>query len=426
MAWTLALLLFVAGGADGFTVSKSTSPGCLLQHHSSAVVCWAKKAAKGKKRKAPRGSGFGSTAPPAVVDDYAVFPRLEPNVQDTLVPFHEASDKQLPEEILEQIYGFPNFNYLDRKNDRNSISLTDMLSSDTIAPDASSNLSDMLGTTTSVGSSELDSLLASATGGKSPVVDVAPSTTLPTKLPLDLLPPFERVRVLHTDPLVVSIDDFFTNEECDCYVAMSSSSNKRDVMQSRSPTVGKDAAAKAQRTSTTWYHHFRNVPELMAKASRLLGLEDICQWEEPQTVRYRRNEKFTWHLDALGPDENQAHAGGQRIATLLVYLTGLEEEEGGATLFRDLGKQQDEPLRVQPRKGSALLFFPAAGGIPNAPFDIRTLHCGQVVADDAKQDKWIAQLWLRQKAYSPTAPPGNYHNQALEAVGDYCTNSSGS
>ena len=418
----LALLLFVAGEADGFSVSKNTSP--------RPTVCWAKKAGKNKKRKtAPRGSGFGSTAPPAVVDDYAVFPRLEPSVLDTLVPSVVAAEpsETLPDEIyqrLEQIYGFPEFNYLESKSDEESMSMTDMLSSDTAAaPATSSSLSDLLGTTRSVGSSDLDALLASATGG-SPVVDVAPSPSPPTKLPLDRLPPFPKVRVLHTDPMVVSIDDFFTNDECDRYVAMSSKNNK-EVMQSRSPTVGKDAAAKAQRTSTTWYHHFKNVPELMAKASRLLGLDDICRWEEPQTVRYRRSEKFTWHLDALGPDENQAHAGGQRIATLLVYLTGLEEHEGGATMFRDLG-QQDKPLSVQPRKGSALLFFPAAGGIPNAPFDIRTLHCGQVVADDAQQDKWIAQLWLRQRAYSPTAPPGNDHNQASEAINDYCTNFSGS
>ena len=51
----------------------------------------------------------------------------------------------------------------------------------------------------------------------------------------------------------------------------------------------------------------------------------------------------------------------------------------------------------RPSKGSALLFFPAAGGIANAPFDIRTLHCGEAVAESAENEKWIAQLWLRQR-----------------------------
>ena len=54
--------------------------------------------------------------------------------------------------------------------------------------------------------------------------------------------------------------------------------------------------------------------------------------------RYRRNEKFTWHLDALSPEAATDPSGaGQRVATLLVYLTDLKEDEGGATMFRDLG-----------------------------------------------------------------------------------------
>lgn len=66
---------------------------------------------------------------------------------------------------------------------------------------------------------------------------------------------------------------------------------------------------------------------------------DLCQ------VRYRPGEKFTWHLDALPPSPELAGKGGQRIATLLVYLTEMPEGDGGATAFRDLG-----PLRVRPRK----------------------------------------------------------------------------
>ena len=74
----------------------------------------------------------------------------------------------------------------------------------------------------------------------------------------------------------------------------------------------------------------------------------------------------------------------------------------------------------QPKKGSALLFFPSAGGIPNTPFDIRTLHCGEAVSDTAQNEKWIAQLWLCQKKYTPTAPEGNLHEDAVEAMRMYC------
>ena len=80
----------------------------------------------------------------------------------------------------------------------------------------------------------------------------------------------------------------------------------------------------------------------------------------------------------------------------------------------------------QPKKGSALLFFPAAGGIPNTPLDIRTLHCGEVVAETSETDKWISQLWLRAGSYSPTAPPGNLHEHALSDVKKYCQDASSS
>jgi predicted 2-oxoglutarate/Fe(II)-dependent dioxygenase YbiX len=171
--------------------------------------------------------------------------------------------------------------------------------------------------------------------------------------------------------MVLQIDDFFTDEECDRYVTMSLS-DKKQVMESRSPTVGKDANAKAQRTSTTWYHHYKGVPELMSKASRLLGLDGIDHWEEPQTVRYRRNEKFTWHVDALGPDESKMDLSGQRTVTLILYLAHWQENEGGAIPYFGIWvvRVSGEPLCVQARKGSALLFFPAAGGIPLAPLTL--------------------------------------------------------
>ncbi len=125
----------------------------------------------------------------------------------------------------------------------------------------------------------------------------------------------------------------------------------------QSRTIGTDSYSRAQRTSTTWFHHYGGVPELIAKASRILGLESINRWEEPQTVRYRKNEQFTWHLDALSPTTHinnnnksstnvvDVDGAGQRIATLLVYLTNLSEEDGGATMFRDLGGISNNGVR---------------------------------------------------------------------------------
>jgi hypothetical protein len=309
----------------------------------------------------------------------------------------------LPEEVrhrLDQIYGLSTFNFDPRA-----------AATAGSAPDHAAREESLA-----------DLLSVVGDGGRAEASSSSVSSELAATAVWNAIPAFSHFRVLHVDPLVLAVDDFLTPEECDSYVDRSTEL-REGATQARSPTVGKDAAAQAQRTSTTWYHHFAGVPELVAKATRLLGLDGIERWEEPQTVRYRRNEKFTWHLDALGPTESRQELGGQRIATLLVYLTNLEHSDGGATLFRDLRCPDggDSCLRVQPRKGTALLFFPSAGGIPSTPFDIRTLHCGEAVSSTASQDKWIAQLWLRHGTYKPSAPPGNDHGKASQAISDYCS-----
>ena len=366
-------------------------------------------------------------------DDYKVFPALEARVRDTLIPApatltastvqmesgmdHATQGASLSSEIyqrLDQIYGFPLFNYENRKA---LSSASENKENGALLPSQRSPLDLLMNIDSTDDEDHVESI----------------DTLVVDSLPLHEIPPFSKIRVLHIDPMVLSIDDFFTSEECEQYIQQSETNSRgtnggdgasRTVMQSRSPTVGKDSAAKSQRTSTTFYHNYDVVPELMSKASRLLGLSTIHQWEEPQTVRYRKNEKFTWHLDALGPIEQQSSSSGQRTATLLVYLTDLNQTDGGATLFRDLGDTTADPhdkyLRVQPKKGMALLFFPSAGGITDCPFDIRTLHCGEVISNDAICDKWIAQLWLRQRSYQPTAPPGNRHNDAYPAIAKYC------
>lgn len=135
---------------------------------------------------------------------------------------------------------------------------------------------------------------------------------------------FPGIRLLHANPVVFEVEDFFTPKECDAYVSMSTEaqSGRRkggyQSMEIKSATINSKSQFQAQRTSTTWFHHYASAPELLAKASALLGVEDYRHWEEPQTVRYRRGERFNWHLDALPPAETGASKGGQRTATILV------------------------------------------------------------------------------------------------------------
>ena len=450
------VLGFTFGGVTSTSTSAVPVTDVLTRLHAKGA---GKKNKKGKKKAggaASVGGGFGKKPAAAEVidvdDDFSAFPALEAGVKETLVPAPDELSTvagDLDGEMydrLAQIYGFDWFNYAEGEDPAGTeakdtaksassspMSFDELLSGGEPSSSASSSSSDfgnLLGSSkssSSTSASDFSDLIAEATGGGG---SSSTATTTKPKVdpsapvgPLDLakLPPFEKFRVLSIDPLILAVDDFFTAEECDKYIQLAMKPNPElaPTVEIQSKTVGKNARDRAQRTSTTWFNHYNSTPELMGKASRLLGLTSIDRWEEPQIVRYRKGEKFTWHLDALAPDGELASLGGQRIATLLVYLSDLSEEQGGATMFRDLGGDEG-PLKVAPKKGSALLFFPAAGGIPNVPFDIRTLHCGEAVAKDSSADKWISQLWLRETAYKPTAPPDNSHAAAADAINEYC------
>ncbi len=222
-----------------------------------------------------------------------------------------------------------------------------------------------------------------------------------------------KIKLLHKNPPVLAIENFFTDDECNTYMDItkdkdenSNNNQSSSVMKINSATFS--TLAYSKRTSTTWYCHYNQVPELLSKVKLLLNNLPLEQMEEAQIVRYRTGQEFSWHYDEI-PSE-QLSNGGQRIATLLVYLNTLSENGGGGTIFRDLkGVDGVGELTMRPRKGSALLFFPAKlDGTP----DDRTLHKGEVVVEE----KMIAQMWIHERKYNPVVPQGNSHDAAQELV----------
>ena len=186
-------------------------------------------------------------------------------------------------------------------------------------------------------------------------------TPSPGNLPMKL-------KLLHKSPPVLTIDNFFTPNECDETRRVT---EQDDVFEVSSATFSPLATSK--RTSTSWFCHYNSMPTLVSKARNRLGIP-LEQMEEPQIVRYLQGQEFSWHHDEV--PAIQLENGGQRIATLLVYLNTVKN--GGGTIFKHLKDANGEPLTVKPVQGSALLFFPAfANGQP----DDRTLHKGQVAGD---------------------------------------------
>ena len=219
-----------------------------------------------------------------------------------------------------------------------------------------------------------------------------------------------RLRLLHRSPPVLTLDNFLTADEC------------RDIrevaeVETYAHRVGSATfqGALSTRTSTSWFCHYVDLPVLIAKAHHILGVP-LETMEEPQIVRYKGGEEFSWHYDEV--PKPQLPNGGQRLATLLVYLTDVPSERGGGTTFRDLKESStsSSSLVMQPQRGSALLFFPSfADGSP----DDRTLHKSEVLKGDSNDDddhKWIVQMWTHQRDYRAALPVGNSYEAAREAM----------
>jgi hypothetical protein len=132
--------------------------------------------------------------------------------------------------------------------------------------------------------------------------------------------------------------------------------------------------------------------------------QEAALFEAPTVIRYEPGQVLAPHYDANRSAETEdANRGGQTLATLLVYLNDVQE--GGRTRFGKL-PSGGGALTVQPKRGDALLFFPAdrAGN-----FDPRTEHEGMPAIDE----KWIARIW-RHKQRVP--PPFGLSDSVLEKL----------
>ena len=113
-------------------------------------------------------------------------------------------------------------------------------------------------------------------------------------------------------------------------------------------------------------------------------------FEALQVAAYAHTEHFRGHEDGF-PWTVALRNQFQRRATVLVYLNDVAT--GGRTRFTHLD------LAIEPKRGRALVFFPAfKDGHP----DERTLH----EAEEAVDEKWVAQQWCACGLARPAAAPG--------------------
>ncbi|MEO5775200.1 MAG: 2OG-Fe(II) oxygenase [Sphingomicrobium sp.] len=132
------------------------------------------------------------------------------------------------------------------------------------------------------------------------------------------------------------------------------------------------------------------VEVIRARLANAIGLP-LTQFEVSQILHYAVGEQFWPHHDYFNTDrpsfQKEIAAGGQRIATQLIYLN--EEYEGGATQFPDLG------FEYRGGTGDSLMFFNINERGDAEPL---TLHCG---LPPTSGDKWTFSQWIRDRQPAP-------------------------
>ncbi|RYZ12728.1 MAG: 2-oxoglutarate-dependent dioxygenase [Comamonadaceae bacterium] len=198
-----------------------------------------------------------------------------------------------------------------------------------------------------------------------------------------------RVRVLQTltHPRLVVFGDLLSADECEGLIADA----RRRLARSLTVEVHTGGESiNVDRTSEGMFFE-RGESELVqrieARIARLLDWP-VDHGEGLQVLRYAPGAQYRPHFDYFDPGElgtpTILRRGGQRVATLVIYLG--EPERGGATVFPDVG------LEVAPQRGNAVFFSydrpdPSTG----------SLHGGAPVLAG---EKWVATKWLRERVFN--------------------------
>ncbi|WP_444633209.1 2OG-Fe(II) oxygenase [Cupriavidus oxalaticus] len=189
-------------------------------------------------------------------------------------------------------------------------------------------------------------------------------------------------------PQIRLYQQLLSAEECDALVALSRGRLARSPVVN--PDTGDENLIDARTSMGAMFQVGEHalIERIEARIAAVTGVP-AEHGEGLQILNYKPGGEYQPHFDFFNPqrpgEARQLTVGGQRIATLVIYLN--TPEAGGATAFPRVG------LEVAPVKGNAVYFSYL---LPDGALDERTLHAGLPVAAG---EKWIATKWLRERPY---------------------------
>ncbi|KAF3440353.1 hypothetical protein FNV43_RR18637 [Rhamnella rubrinervis] len=210
------------------------------------------------------------------------------------------------------------------------------------------------------------------------------------------------VEVISWEPRAVVYHNFLTKDECEYLIELAKPKmQKSTVVDSE---TGKSKDSRVRTSSGTFLARgrdkiIRNIEKKLADFTFL----PVENGEGLQVLHYEVGQKYEPHYDYFLDDFNTVN-GGQRMATVLMYLSDVEE--GGETVFpaakgnissvpwwNELSECGKKGLSVKPKMGDALLFWSMN---PDATLDPSSLHGGCPVI---KGNKWSSTKWIRVNEY---------------------------
>jgi prolyl 4-hydroxylase len=192
------------------------------------------------------------------------------------------------------------------------------------------------------------------------------------------------IEVLSWNPRIVLLHNFLNEKECAHLVSQAKPKLER------SGVINEETGGTKTidyRTSLGMFFDHRGSDSIIQRIEEKIShltMMPVQYGERIQVLRYGPGQEFKPHHDyfdreSIGGKEALEN-GGQRIATLIMYLNSVEK--GGETIFPEID------LKIIPKKGDAVLFYNCH---PDGKEDTLTLHAGAPVVQGTK---WIATKWI--------------------------------
>jgi len=244
------------------------------------------------------------------------------------------------------------------------------------------------------------------------------------------------LEVLSLSPRVFDVKNFFDKEESKAIVDKALAETSESYRMKRSSTGAVGYHVNSVRTSENGFDtHGKEAQAVKKRCFAALGFDEFVDSmaDGLQVLRYNATTAYISHMDWIDDNEQEhdfdsAGVGSNRFATILLYMSDLDEGDGGETVFSEawpIGQPEEEHVSID----EALRKLRNSGGVgmlakgsweekmvaecrtrlairPNAaravlfysqhPFgapDMSSLHGGCPVLTEEKV-KFAANLWV--------------------------------